>query len=116
MRKLTEAEVTFTIRCEEEGIPVRGNAMGSGNDEDDRRVEEAIIDELESGNPWAWCCIGVIAEWNGFKAHDYLGCCSYENEEDFKESGYYVDMKVEALKKLNDDLETMVDRLKPLIG
>jgi hypothetical protein len=50
----------------------------------------------------------VIARWTGpdgreFLGDDYLGCCSYESEEDFRApGGYFDDMKRAALDELNE--------------
>lgn len=115
MRKLTEDDVTFTITCENEDIPIKGNAMASGNDKEDKEVEDQIIRDLMSGNQWAWCCVKVTAEWNGFRGVDYLGCCSYKDEEDFKEGGYYEQMKTQALDDLNSSLQKIYDSLRPIL-
>lgn len=114
MRKLTEKDVKFFISCEEEYALVRGNAIASGNDEEDAEVEKTIIDDYNNGNSWAWCCVKVTAKWNGFEASDYLGCCSYKNEDDFKIGGYYEQMKAEALEQLNNELAEIADKLKLL--
>lgn len=112
MRKLTEKDVTFTISCEEEYVPVKGNAIASGDSEEDARVEKSIINDFNNGNPWAWCTVKVTAKWNGFEAYEYLGCCSYQDEDDFKRpGGYYDDMRREALANLNSELEAISEKL-----
>jgi hypothetical protein len=45
--------------------------------------------------------VKITAKWEGFEGHDYLGCCSYLSEEDFKNGGYWEDMKQQALDDLN---------------
>jgi len=93
--------VTFRIEAEEDQIPVRGNAMASGDDDEDKKYEDEIIDRLERGDVWAWAAVTVIAEYEGFKGWDHLGGCSYKDERDFvKNSGYYEDMKSEAYDDL----------------
>ena len=94
--------IEITLTCEEEYERVRGNAMASGDDAVDKECEDSIIADLESGNPWAWCCAHVIVTWYGFKGEDYLGMCSYKSEEDFREpGGYFDDMVQTAIDQIN---------------
>jgi hypothetical protein len=61
--------------------------------------------QMALGNMWGWCCVEVIAELDdNFSGHDYLGGCSYESEEDFKNNGYYKSMQHEALADLERSL------------
>lgn len=113
---LTEEDVEFEIECMPEDIEVRGNALASGDDAVDREVEDSIIDRVNREDKWAWCCVKVTAVWNGHTGTDYLGCCSYDSEEDFKaEGGYFESMKEEALSNLNSNLESFVISLSPII-
>ena len=75
--KLTEEEVSFRIECSPEEIGIEGNYMASGDDAADKAVEDDILRQLEEGNEWAWCCVRVVAEWEGMEGHDFLGCCSF---------------------------------------
>lgn len=110
VRRLTAKDVEFIIEHEPEETPIEGNA--SAIDEDtDKEVVEWIRDQLSRGNTWAWCRVKVSAAWNGFIGSDYLGCCSYKSEKDFKACGYYVDMKVEALAALNREIAETSDTL-----
>lgn len=105
IRKLTIADVTFTVECLGEDISVRGNAMASGDPEFDREVEAKIIAQLDGGNPWAWCTVRVTAVYKSFRGTDYLGACSYKSEEDFREAGgYFDDMCQAALADLNNEI------------
>lgn len=105
-------DVTFRVECEEEHAPVRGNAQASGDDAQDREAEDAIIRDLNNGNSWAWCCVHVVAEWRGFKGHDYLGACSYESEASFREpGGYFEQMREEAFADLLGVLRDTAKRL-----
>lgn len=102
-RALTRDEVTFKLTIEEDDIPVRGNAMASGDDEADREDEDAIIARLDRGDLWAWCCVVVTATWGRWAGTDTLGACSYDGETDFRvSSGHYEDMCHEALARLNE--------------
>lgn len=95
----------FTIECEPEDMPVRGNAMASGNDAEDKEAEDWIIDQLNSGNEWAWCSVKATAKWGDIEGVDYLGGCSYKSKRDFIEnSSYYEDMRDEAMDDLKRQL------------
>lgn len=104
----TIEDVEFTISALDEHTPVVGNAMSSGDKEADRRDEQSILYSLENGNEWAWCCVQVTAKYRGMEGVDYLGCCSYNSESDFKKDGYYQDMKDRAF----DDLINQIQSLK----
>jgi hypothetical protein len=90
VRGVRPMEITIKVHPEE--IPVRGNAIVSGDDAYDKQVEDKIIAARADGNVWAWCVVEVIGEIDGTTASDFLGACSYENEEAFKAGGYYEDM------------------------
>jgi hypothetical protein len=108
-------EVKFTLTVEQDDIPVRGNAMASGDDDLDRQVEDEIVDRIDRGDVWAWASVCVEAHWNGFVGRDCLGGCCYTDEEDFvKNGGYYESMKSEALADLNSEIEAQYLKLKNL--
>jgi hypothetical protein len=114
-RPLKAKDVDFTITCEPEQISIRGNCSAI-DDETDNATEQWIIEQLESGNEWAWCCVKVAASWEGYKGVDYLGGCSYESEESFREpGGYYDDMKIEALDDLNRHLQDAWSKIRTLV-
>ena len=85
-RKFHPQEVEVSIHAEHEDIPVRGNAMVSGDPEYDKKIENELIDDLESGNIFAWCTAVVKARWAGFEGVDTLGAVSCFNEKGFRES------------------------------
>lgn len=115
--QIPEDEVTYTLDVQPEDIPVRGNALASGDDEEDRRAEDEIIERLEAGDVWAWASVVVRAEWNGFVGRDYLGGCSYANEDDFKApGGYYDDMKQQALDDLHREVRSALERALPALA
>lgn len=105
-------EITYTIGCLEEDIPVRGNAIASGDDAVDKETEDWIFEQLNSGNPWAWCCVKVTAtvdlDGDEINGYTYLGACSYKSEADFKADGYYEDMKAQAKEDLISKLKGLV--------
>jgi hypothetical protein len=104
-------EVKFTVDCEPEEIPIRGNCSAI-DEETDRETEEWILSELNSGNPWAWCQIVVKASLGEFEGHAYLGGCSYKSKEDFIQANdYYLDMKDEALEELDKKIQDTLQSL-----
>jgi hypothetical protein len=111
MRKLKLTDVTWTLKAEQEHVPVRGNALASGNDAEDKKCENAIWRDLERGNEWAWCCAVVTGHFKGLQASSCLGCCSYKNENDFKRGGYFTDMQAEVLRELQKLATTLCKSL-----
>lgn len=112
IKTLKATEVEFTIKCLQEDMSVRGNCMASGDDALDKKCEDKIIRQLENGNEWAWCCVKVTAKYKEFEGVDYLGGCSYKNEKDFiKNSGYFGDMKIQALDALNASIASTAQNL-----
>lgn len=111
-------EATITVQCLPEDIEVRGNCMASGDDAVDKECEDRIVADLENGNDWAWCTVKVTAEWNGITGVDYLGCCSYDSEKDFRQPGGYFDnMVANVIAEINQKARTiaraMVKTRKP---
>ena len=98
--KFKESEIEYRIECLPEEMPVRGNLTDSGDAELDKRDEDAVIAEIENGNDWAWCTIRVVATYKGLEGNDYLGGCTYSNENDFIAGGYFDDMKDQARSDL----------------
>lgn len=85
-------QMEFDISVKEEFIPVEGNLCATDDPEADQALEQQVKEQLEAGNIWAWCNVGVHCTWNGFTGEDYLGGCSYESQEDFVKDAYYSDM------------------------
>lgn len=108
-------QVMYAIEAEFDDIPIRGNALVSGDDELDKQVEDELIERVENGDVWAWASVKVTASIPGIDLEgvDYLGGCSYQDEEDFKRCGYYEGMKAEALADLEKQIEK-VFALKPV--
>lgn len=108
MRKITIADCRVTVRTEYEDIPVRGNALGSGDDAEDRECEDSILARLEDGDEWAWCAVQVTVVWYGIEETEYLGCCSYADETYFRAGGYFDDMCETALKCIQRQFDAMI--------
>lgn len=111
-KPLTESEVQFTLEAlDEDSSPI--DSFGYDTEEENEQAAKEIQEDIDSGNPYAWFVAKVTARWNGFHASEYLGCCSYKSEEDFKtESGYYPQMRSEALAALNEQLDDTYTLLK----
>lgn len=107
-----ESRVTYKIIPHPEYMSVRGNLIDSGDPEQDKEDEDAVIADIESGNEWAWCCVEVKCEYMCFSASSYLGGCSYKSEGDFINGGYYDDMKHEAFAELCEKLEASIKELE----
>lgn len=99
--ELTAKEVSFKLEKEPETIPVRGNAICSGDEDFDQYWEEEISKQVKLGGEWAWVCVTVTAEFEGQIGVCVLEKCHYFSEEDFRQNGEYEEMKQEALANLN---------------
>ena len=97
-------KIRYQIEIEQDDIPVRGNAIASGDNATDKAVEDEIIKRLDNGDTWAWCSVCVVAEAGGVEGRAYLGACSYKDEEDFRAGGYYEQMQEEAKNDLMEQL------------
>lgn len=112
--KFCPTKVKFGVDVREEELSVRGNAMASGDDDYDRNVEDKILEDLESGNVWAWCEVTVIASYEGIDGvfgYDHIGGCSYMDEQDFRSCDYFQDMKERAKIELRTKLEAIFKEL-----
>lgn len=113
--RFDDSKVTYEIEAEFDDIPVRGNAMASGDDAFDKEVEDKILRDIEDGDVWAWAAVTVTATYDGIPGvagSDHLGAVSEDNEERFKEpGGYYDDMKNIARDELYKLLRERYDNL-----
>lgn len=121
MRALTESDVTFETRIEQELDAVRGNALASGDTDLDRRIEDEILAQLEAGNIEAWCSITVVAKWRGHEGRDHIGCCSHLPNEEQPSLAKQVEQTIAdyglrqtALDNLNAKLEELASDLHSL--
>lgn len=108
-------DVTYTIEIEPDDTPVRGNALASGDAAVDKECEDGILERLERGDIWAWALVKVMAQvyvgGHVFTGKAYLGCCSYENEAEFKHpDDYYPQLCQEARVDLLEQLQGAVAR------
>ncbi|MFA5571628.1 MAG: hypothetical protein WDA42_00855 [Candidatus Bathyarchaeia archaeon] len=108
--RIKPEDITYTLLCLEEDLPIEENASAC-DEETDAKVEQWIKNQLNSGNPWAWCCVHLrgayVHQEKTYTADDYLGACSYASQEDFEKDGYYEDMKemiaAEISKQISDE-------------
>jgi hypothetical protein len=103
---IEELERHHDIRviAKQDEIPVRGNALASGDDEEDRKYEDEILERLDNGDVWAWADVEVhVTLPDGRTGACRLGGCSYKDEADFKQDGgYYEDLVNEAVGEAYD--------------
>lgn len=104
-------DVVIRIEAIPDDMPVRGNACDTGDEAFDHQVVNEILHRLEQGEIWAWATVAVTVSWNSQEATEYLGCCCYDDEEAFQRCGYYPDMVDAALTQLNQDLQSLYQRL-----
>lgn len=110
-------KLTWDFRIEPEiDVPVRGNAMASGDDEADKKLEDEILERLERGDVIAWCCAIVevkIETPNGetFTGRAHLGASSYNTEAEMRRDCMeHYDLKSEALLDLHQKLDAAIKR------
>lgn len=109
--------IEYQLHIDQEDIPVRGNAMASGSDAEDKEVEDEILKQLDHGNLWAWCSVTCTAQYKGFEGTDHLGGCSYHSTEEFiQPGGYWEDMKDEARTRLIQRLDESSRAYTELVG
>lgn len=117
--------VRHDIDFVQDDAPVRGHALASGDDAEDKRVEDAIIGRLNQVDIYAWCTaivtLTLMAREGSpasetFKSEAFLGACSYANRkealEDLAFAGYAEVLTREALGNLRVALRQAVSRGK----
>lgn len=114
IRKYVEANITFQIECLPEDIHPEGNAIASGDEDYDREVVAQILEDLE-WNPWAWCVVKVSGSVDGISSEDYLGGCSYEDQESFESNGYCEDMKSAVIDEITAELLRNYETIKNIL-
>jgi hypothetical protein len=106
-------KVEYDFDIEEEDLPVRGNAVHSGDPEVDRKIEDEILERLDRGDYEAWC-IGVVTatvtvDGVRFASQATLGACSYNSEEEVRKACFEDhDLKTEAKEALKQTLRNTV--------
>lgn len=105
---ISDPEVTIEISAHEEKMPIEGNALNSGNELQDRQEEERIRKDLAAGNRWAWCTAYVRVTYRDeIHADAYAPCCSYQDEQEFREDPHCADMVRSCLLEINRRLAVL---------
>ncbi len=100
-----ESYINFEIEPSSELMPIETNA-----DFDLEKIEN-INAKLDAGNKWIWCTIRVKAEFKGIIGESFLAECSYENENEFKNSEFWPKMRDEAFENLKKNVEKLKYRI-----
>lgn len=110
----TEDGITYTLYIEQDDMPVRGNAFASGDDAEDRAVENDILARLNDGDIWAWaqttCEASITVDGYEFTGEDHLGGCNYFDTEEFVAANWE-DMKATAHQELMKRLQAATKAL-----
>ena len=113
IRPIRCEEAAIRVLAEPDHIPVEGNACVSGDDDFDREVEHNVLCRLQHGDVWAWAAVTIGVVWGQFEGRAYLGCCSYADENDFRQPcGYFDDMVAESLDELNRTVSEAYQQMK----
>ncbi len=111
MKDLTMDMVEFVVTPIHEEIPVQQALSVKETGADHSEYINKVLED-DGYNPWLWCTIRVTAKFKGLEGTAHLGCCAYEDEEDYKKGGYYEQMQEEAFKELKEQVDEIVNELK----
>jgi hypothetical protein len=78
--------------------------FASGDDVADRQMVDEMNERRNGGDIWAWFSAHVRVTFGEFKSSQYLGACSYSDEADFRQGGYFDDMVAEAIDDINQQI------------
>ncbi len=112
-RELLENEVVFHINVTED-TELSVDQFGGDNPEEDAEMVRELQARLNTGDTWAWCTVEVVATWKSWKGTDVLGGCSYKDEQEFRQDGYFDDMKARELEELNRIFQEDANRLEEI--
>jgi hypothetical protein len=112
MKTLNLSDIKIELFAEVDDSPIE-SSFASGDENLDRLTIEAINKELQMGNIWAWALVEVRGTYKGLSASDYLGACSYKNEDEFKADAYYEDMCKNVLDEINSQVKDIVNSVLP---
>jgi len=96
-------DADINIQCLPEDMPYIGNCSAI-SECIDKENEAWITDQLESGNQWAWCLVKVSVTFMGITKDEYLGGCSYTDEDCFIACDYYSDMVDQCQESIVDQI------------
>jgi hypothetical protein len=113
--RVTKADVTITLRAEENDIGPEESYLLPGikhSRRDAKLFVEAVEEMTEKHGLWGWCQVTVTVRLGPLEGESHMGGCSYESDDDFiQNSGYYNDMVSDAIA----DLQNSVDATYELI-
>ena len=72
------------------------------------------VKALAGQTPWGWCCVRVTVSCGELEASEYLHCCSYGSEEDFRRRPHYTDMVAKATEQLKSRVSDLMKELEAL--
>jgi hypothetical protein len=77
----------------------------------DDSLADTVADIIERSehNVWAWCSVEVNVSYQGLESSAYLGGCSYDSADDFKNTsdGYYNDMLEECIADIAAQMQAI---------
>lgn len=111
--KLKKHMVQFEVSIEPEFTPIE-KALGFENTGTDHSEYIKKVLDNDGQNPWLWCLVKVTAKYKQFEGVDYLGCCAYESEQDFRNGGYFEDMCDQAFDDLKNQISQTLSELDGL--
>ncbi len=113
LRKLKRSEVTFSLHVDFELEDPAGQ-FSTGDTAEDKAIVQDIRNRIVANDVWAWCSVTVVAHWKDWTGADTLGCCSYDDETDFRSGDYYESMCDQALDNLNAAIQRDARALEEL--
>lgn len=96
-------------RLEKQGVHISLECLEEDLDPSEYMYSERDLKWIEkqqqTGNEYAWFCAKIKVQYGPYETQDYLGCCSYLSEEDFKMDGYYADMVYSCVREINEQIQ-----------
>jgi hypothetical protein len=107
--RVTKADVTITLRAEENDIGPEESYNIPGikqSPRDAKHFVDAVEDMIDKHGLWGWCQVTLTARVGPLKGEAHMGGCSYESDDDFiQNSGYYNDMVSDAIADLQNSID-----------
>lgn len=98
-------DVAYSWDYDPSEVPVRGNAVASGDDTFDRECENRILADLANGEDYAWCDVVVKATLGPFVGVDSLCAVSVHKESDLESMIKEYGMRENALTDLTTQIK-----------
>jgi hypothetical protein len=108
-----EDAIQYRVEVFSDDAPIEGNAMASGDDEFDAKVEAEINERLERGDVTAWCVVHAIAETDAFSGDAYLAGCTLSPDEDLErfaqDNGLFDEARDDLIRNLRAAIQNGID-------